>query len=190
LAKNMGRDKKRPIAKRAGQKGKGLIRSLARAGTRSQKVPPVEARAERLREPTACERCGAVFLNRTWRRDHKVTTALLDRAEWAICPACEQTSRTEGFGRIVIGGEFASRSEEAIRARIRNVTRRAQFTQPERRVVSIERHGDGFEVLTTSQKLAHRIVHELKKAFRGRASYQWSEDGSLYATWRRDDSCA
>jgi hypothetical protein len=40
----------------------------------------------------------------------------------------------------------------------------------------------------TSQRLAHRIVKELKKAFRGRASYHWDErDGSLYAVWERDD---
>lgn len=44
------------------------------------------------------------------------------------------------------------------------------------------------EVLTASQKVAHRIVHELKKAFRGRTSYRWSDrDGSLLATWQRDD---
>jgi hypothetical protein len=42
------------------------------------------------------------------------------------------------------------------------------------------------EVLTTSQKLAHRIVHELRKAFRGRARYAWSADGSLLATWERE----
>jgi hypothetical protein len=40
--------------------------------------------------------------------------------------------------------------------------------------------------LTTSQKLAHRIVHELKKAFRGRATYAWSDDGTLFATWQRE----
>ena len=44
------------------------------------------------------------------------------------------------------------------------------------------------EVLTTSQKLAHRITHELKKTFGGRTSYKWSDsDGALYTTWRRDD---
>jgi hypothetical protein len=39
-------------------------------------------------------------------------------------------------------------------------------------------------VLTTSQKLAHRIVRELNKAFHGHAKYSWSDnDGSLYARW-------
>jgi len=42
-------------------------------------------------------------------------------------------------------------------------------------------------VITTSQKLAHRIVATLKKTFGGRASYAWSDrDGSLFATWERD----
>jgi hypothetical protein len=37
-------------------------------------------------------------------------------------------------------------------------------------------------VLTTSQKLAHRLAHELKKAFGGGVTYAWSDDGSLFAT--------
>ena len=41
------------------------------------------------------------------------------------------------------------------------------------------------EVLTTSQKLAHRIARELEKAFGGKAAYSWSDDdGSLFATWQ------
>jgi hypothetical protein len=51
-------------------------------------------------------------------------------------------------------------------------------------VVSIERRPEGgLEILTTSQKLAHRIVHELKKAFGGRAVYRWADDGHLDARW-------
>ncbi|MBV8356385.1 MAG: hypothetical protein JO189_00400, partial [Deltaproteobacteria bacterium] len=38
-------------------------------------------------------------------------------------------------------------------------------------------------VLTTSQKLAHRLAHELKKAFGGRVTYNWSDDGTLLAHW-------
>jgi hypothetical protein len=40
-------------------------------------------------------------------------------------------------------------------------------------------------VLTTSQKLAHRIARELQKAFGGRARYTWSDqDGALTAIWQ------
>jgi hypothetical protein len=50
--------------------------------------------------------------------------------------------------------------------------------------VSVERRGQVVEVLTTSQKLVHRIVHELKKTFGGRTSYVWSDDRTLLATWQ------
>jgi hypothetical protein len=44
--------------------------------------------------------------------------------------------------------------------------------------------GPTLEVLTTSQKLAHRIATELRKAFGGRTTFEWShDDGSLLALW-------
>ena len=167
-------------------KGKGLIRATNRRGTESRKAVPAERRTGRLAEPTVCERCGALFSRRAWRRNHKVTAALLSRAVWSECPACKQTRTGEYWGRVIVRGTFAAENQAAIRQRIHNVAEHAQVTQPERRVISALRDGDVLEVLTTSQKLAHRIVHELKKAFRGRARYEWSDDGSLFAVWERD----
>ena len=174
-----------------GSKGKALVRSLSRRGVRSEKKPAVAVKAEPRVEPTVCERCGAVFARRTWRRDHRVTHALLARAAWGTCPACRQVDRGEGFGRILLRGAYVTANEAAIRRRVENVSARAGFTQPERRIVSIDRDGNGLELITTSQKLAHRVVTELKKAFGGRISYAWSDrDGSLLATWQRDDTPA
>ncbi len=169
-------------------KGKGRIRGLNRKGTRGSKSPAVVRKRGNPPEPSICERCGAVFERRTWRRGRRLSLALLGRAVWRVCPACEQVRGGEYYGRVVIRGAYAAANEAEIRRRIQNVADRAQFTQPERRVVSAEREGPVLEVLTTSQKLAHRIVHELKKAFRGRAFYTWTDgDGELYATWERND---
>lgn len=165
---------------------KGLIRSGSRRGVRSDKSPAVARKRPQPREPAVCSRCGSVFANRTWRTGRPVTHALLARAAWTVCPACRSIARREGYGKVVIRGAYAAANEDAIRRRIRNVASRARFTQPERRIVSVDRSGPILEVVTTSQKLAHRIVHELRKAFRGRASYAWSgDDGSLLATWER-----
>jgi hypothetical protein len=87
------------------------------------------------------------------------------------------------MGRVRIVGETVLAQEDLIRRRIENVAARAAVTQPERRVVSVGWNGDALEVLTTSQKLAHRLVHELKKILGGKATYGWSDDGSLFATW-------
>ncbi len=58
----------------------------------------------------------------------------------------------------------------------------------QRRIASIDwidsDKGRALQVITTSQKLAHRIVHELNKLFRaGVATYSWRDDGTLFATW-------
>ena len=166
---------------------KGLIRSGNRRGVRSDMSPAVARKTPAPRDPAVCRRCGSVFTRRTWRTDRPLTHQLLGRASWVICPACRGTARLEGYGRVVIRGAYAAAHEDAIRQRIQNVAARARFTQPQRRVVSTERSGPVLEVLTTSQKLAHRIVHELRKVFRGRAHYTWSaDDGSLLATWERE----
>ncbi len=111
---------------------------------------------------------------------------MLERRQWGFCPACEQVSRLEGQGRLIIRGSGVTDNLSLIRRRIENVSRHGSRTQPERRIVSIDRVGgkDGaaLEVLTTSQKLTHRIAHELKKLFGGRTSYNWSDDGTLFAT--------
>jgi hypothetical protein len=164
-------------------KGKGRIRSLTRKGTRTGKSATVAARTP-LREPTVCGRCGAVFSHRTWRRDHGLTAHALASAVWAVCPACKQVKSGEYCGRVVARGAAVESNEAVIRRRIANVAARAEFTQPEHRVVSISREGSTLAVLTTSQKLAHRIAHELKKVFGGKTSYAWSDrDGTLLATW-------
>jgi len=167
-------------------KTRGRIRSLSRRGTRSDRSPPVARKGAAPRAGSICRQCGAVFSRRTWRRDRPLTHARLAAAVWTTCPGCAQAGAGEYHGRVLVRGRWLATHEDAVRRRIANVAARAGASQPLRRLVSITREPDGLEVLTTSQKLAHRIVRELKKAFRGRASYAWSPDGGLEATWTRD----
>jgi NMD protein affecting ribosome stability and mRNA decay len=91
-----------------------------------------------------------------------------------------------GYGRVVLSGGFVGENLEAIRRRIKNVAERARYTQTQRRVLTFEETDDGLDVITTSQKLAHRIVREIEKAFGGKARYSWDgDDGSLLATWKK-----
>lgn len=164
---------------------RGLIRSLNRRGTVFDKSPRVARKAARPAEPTVCDRCGAIFSAKTWRQRRRLGAGLLERAAWSTCPGCAQAGHAEYFGRVLIRGAGVAAHLDAIRRRIRNVAARAAYTQPERKITSTEWDGATLEVLTTSQKLAHRIVSELQKAFGGKASYSWSDaDGSLFATWQ------
>lgn len=166
---------------------RGLIRSLNRSFVRDDKSPQVVRKTAQPKEPTVCARCGAVFLHKTWRHNHKLTDELLERRLWGFCPACDEVSQQEGQGRLIIRGTGLAANRALIRSRIENVAQRAMATQPERRIVSIDtidsKDEKALEVLTTSQKLTHRIAHELKKVFGGRTSYNWSDDGTLFATW-------
>jgi NMD protein affecting ribosome stability and mRNA decay len=162
---------------------------MAERRTRSHQAP-VSRRPPEPAATTLCDRCGSVYWQRTWRRSvQRTRRALLSGARGGVCPACRQAAAGEGFGRAVLQGTLVDAREEEIRRRISNVAARAAFTQPQRRVVSVSRLRDGgLEVLTTSQKLGHRIVHELAKAFGGRATYAWSDgDGRLFATWKADE---
>jgi NMD protein affecting ribosome stability and mRNA decay len=143
--------------------------------------------APRLREPSLCERCGAVYLRKTWRRgERRRAFEPPVGVHWTVCPACRQVRRGEYFGKVSMRGSFLRAHEEEILRRVRRVAERAASRQPERRIVRIVRTRAGLDILTTSQKLAHRITRELLKAFRGRATYAWSDRGGLlFATWER-----
>lgn len=153
-------------------------------GTRTTKSPAVAAKLHVYEDPSVCESCSAVYTRKTWRADRSLTHALLAKAEWVKCPACRQKRSGVAYGRVIAKGVTDGRRLGALERRIANVAERAGFTQPQRAIVSMDRTDTGLDVLTTSQKLAHRIVHELKKAFGGRARYVWDEnDGALLATW-------
>lgn len=165
--------------------GKGLIRSLNRRGTRADSRPLVAQKTPAPPELSICERCGAVYSRRTWRTGRSRTLGTTQSARWTVCPACKQLGLGEGYGRVVAKGRFVVDNIDLIRKRIANVAARAARTQPERKVISADLAGARLEILTTSQKLAHRITHELRKAFGGKATYSWSDDGALDAVWQR-----
>lgn len=166
-------------------KRRRLTRTAMLRATRGDRGPAIAVRSGRLHGISMCERCAAVFENKRWRTATESERAVPVGMNWTVCPACRQVAAGEFFGRVFIHGEEALHHEEEIRRRIAAVAARARHTQTERRVVSVERRGDGIEVLTTSQKLAHRIVRELSKAFGGGATLRWSgRDGELQASWR------
>lgn len=159
-------------------------RAIDRKGVEPGKLHPAERRTGRLAEPTVCQRCGSVIENRRWRRGRPADAAKLASVRWVTCPGCRQEQGQEYLGRVVVA-MLPDDDLQVMQARVRNVAERTGRNQPLRRIVSMERAGATLEILTTSQKLAHRVAKEIAKAFGGRASYGWSDDGSLLARVRR-----
>lgn len=173
---------RRPVP-RLDKRATALITTLQRKRARQDGSPPITRRMQGIEDPAACERCLAVYTLKTWR-PAGVQRRVPAGVQWTLCPACAQVEDQEYFGRVRVVEPLAGEREDEVRRRIYNVERRARATQPERRMVLIGRSAGVLEVLTTSQKLAHRIAKELEKAFGGRAHYVWTEpDGVLDATW-------
>jgi NMD protein affecting ribosome stability and mRNA decay len=162
---------------------KELARERAARRTRSHQTP-VRSHAEGPAELTLCDGCGAVFSHKTWRRSAARTSLALEKGDrWSRCPACVRQVK-EPAGTVVLTGDLVESIEQELRRRIQNVCERARFTQPERRLLAVERTPAGLKVTTTSQELAHRIGREIEKAFGGSTSYSWSDsDGHLFALW-------
>lgn len=162
------------------------IPTLEQKAVRSQKGPRVAAKVRPPKDPTLCDGCGALYSRKQWRGGARLTRPLLEKVSWGRCPACEQSRTGVGYGRVAMTGAFVGENLDAIRRRIKNVADRAKSTQTQRRVLTFEETKNGLDVITTSQKLAHRIVRELEKAFGGKARYAWdADDGSLLATWKK-----
>ena len=64
---------------------KALIRSMNRRGSRSDKSPPV-AHKQKFSDPSICDRCGAVYSGKSWRRGRRVAPDVMNRARWVECP--------------------------------------------------------------------------------------------------------
>jgi hypothetical protein len=153
-------------------------------GARADRSPPIVKRTRVSGEPVMCERCGVVYERKTWRGGDRTRRTPLAGVGWSLCPACAQVEDQEYFGRVRITARLAPDRELEVRRRIWNVENRARYTQPERRTVRIDRGRRGLEILTTSQKLAHRIARELEKAFGGQARFVWTDrEGMLDASW-------
>lgn len=132
-----------------------------------------------------CERCGSIYRAKRWLRPTPEERQWPVGLAWTVCPACRQVREGEYHGLLLIHRAEGGPDEETLRRRMENVAARAQWTQPQRRILGIERRGDDLEVYTTSQKLVHRIARSLRSAFGGTVAYGWSaRDGALRATWQ------
>ena len=170
------------------KKARKARRDIDHRGARTDKSPLVARKTPGAAAAAICMRCGAVFERSTWRRGRTPEPVRRSRVQRTTCPACVQVARGQAFGRVVLRGSYVRAHEDGIRRRIENVAKRAAFTQPERQIVSVAWERAALEVLTTSQKLAHRIGRELSKTFGGHAAYRWADrDGSLLVTWEREE---
>lgn len=144
------------------------------------------------REPAVCENCGAIYANRRWTTANeevvKVSSKRWRPSQMIVCPACKQKRTGEPRGFVYLDGAFFVAHHEEIEQLLRNETQRAAEDNPLARVMEWKRDDrHKLTVSTTTEHLAQRLGHALKKAFGGTTHYNFSHENKLArVNWSRE----
>jgi hypothetical protein len=147
--------------------------------------------ARKLAEPAACEKCGALYTDGRWvARDKARETA--QHEHWrpgnlTTCPACKQIDNHVAGGYVSISGKFLVEHRADIHSLMENEAERAREDNPLSRIMSRRDFADRLLIETTTEHLAQRLGHSLKKAFDGEVSYDFSHENKVArVNWHRD----
>ena len=135
----------------------------------------------KLREPTRCPECGAVFHKGRWTWGVAPKDAHEEK-----CPACHRIHDKFPAGYVTLKGEFFREQREQILQLVRNHEAHEKAEHPLERIMGIADTNEGVVVTTTDTHLARDIAEALRHAYKGDLDYHYNkEDNLLRATWSR-----
>ena len=135
----------------------------------------------KLKEPTRCPECGAVFERGRWAWTDAPTGAHEHR-----CPACQRIKDRVPAAYLQIRGDFFARHRDEIMHLIDNYEQRERAEHALKRIMDREPLEDGMMISFTDAHLARGIGEALHDAYQGEVEYQYSkEDIMLRVDWVR-----
>lgn len=135
----------------------------------------------KLKEPTVCSGCGALFHKGRW------TWGSAPRgAHSAVCPACYRVRDKYPKGLVTIMGSFKEKQHVQVMGVIHNAEAQEKKEHPLSRVMGVERRPEGLVISTTDTHLPRRIGEALKHAYHGDLSLHYDRDEDFVrVTWTR-----
>jgi len=144
---------------------------------------PYKARLK-LREPTVCPDCGALYMKGRWRWSSAAPPAHSHRER---CQACQRIHDHYPAGQIDISGAFIAGHEEEILHLVRHQEEQEKSEHPLHRIMAINREDGRFVITTTDIHLPRRIGEALQHAYHGELDFHYEEEAySLHVNWTRD----
>jgi hypothetical protein len=135
----------------------------------------------KLREPTVCPDCGAVFHAGRWQWLAKPKGAHL-----TSCPACHRVRDHFPAGYVSLAGEFFATHEQEILHLIQHREAQEKAEHPLQRIMAIEKTERGTVVTTTDIHLARGIGEALHHAYQGELEFHYNpEQNLLRINWIR-----
>jgi hypothetical protein len=158
---------------------KGGTRRWGRSQLDNRKDP--YRATQKMREPTVCGDCGAVFHHGRWQWD-----GAPEGAQRARCEACQRIHDRFPAGILTLTGTFSPAQTAEIEAVVHHQEKCEMADHPLNRVISIEHSGgDTIVIATTDLHLPHRIARALKKALGGRLDEHYEKNGdTVRMAWR------
>jgi hypothetical protein len=141
--------------------------------------------------PSYCQECGAIYVEKHW----VAKSAIHDSAKhphWrplqrVTCPACFQIRDGIVGGYVEIAGDFFAKHHDEIAGLIDNEAKEAGKDNPLCRIMGRHEKDGTLFVETTTEHLAQRLGHAVKKAYDGKVDYDFSHENKvLRVHWKRD----
>ena len=137
--------------------------------------------SRKLREPTRCPDCGAVFHKGRWTWSTSPKDAHEEK-----CPACHRIHDKFPAGYVTLKGEFFRGQREQILHLVKHHEVKEKAEHPLERIMGIEDTSEGVVVTTTDTHLARDIAEALYNAYKGDLDYHYNKDENLLrANWSR-----
>jgi len=135
----------------------------------------------KLREPTRCPDCGAMYQGGRWTWHAASAQAHEER-----CPACQRIHDKFPAGYVMLKGEFLQQHRGEILHLMRNHEVKEKAEHPLQRIMAIVDTAEGMTVTTTDIHLARDLGQALHQAYKGELEFHYNrEENLLRATWSR-----
>ena len=156
-------------------------RRARRGNVFQERVHDAYKSSAKLRSPTRCPDCGAVYEDGRWQWLKAPADAHVER-----CPACHRTHDHFPAGYVHIDGDFAAKHRDEIVELVRNLEKKEKAEHALQRVMAIAEEDGALVVTTTDSHLAHGIGEALHRAYKGAIeSHYNAADNLARVRWTR-----
>ena len=137
----------------------------------------------KLKEPTACPDCGAVFRNGRWQWSAAPAGAHSHR-----CPACSRIHDKAPAAQLTLSGEFYRGHRDEIMSLVHNTEEKEKQEHPLERIMAVDEatNEPGVVISYTGIHLAKSTGNAVHHAYQGQFEFEYTDrDSVLRLSWQR-----